>query len=49
MEKYGTDLEMLPPTDEQLRLINKLAGTKELKMPRTRQEADKLIEKLGAE
>ncbi len=51
MEKYGTDFNDLPVTDEQLRHLNKLAkiaGTQP-KMPQNRQEADELIMELGKE
>jgi len=55
MEKYGTDFTDLPPTDDQLRAINKLlrmekvaSGDKPrlIKMPSNRKEADELIELL---
>jgi len=49
VEKYGTDLSQLPITDDQIRIINKLAGDRDITMPKNRQEADELIEKLGKE
>lgn len=47
MEKYGTDLNSLPPTDEQYREVKKLAGEKSYNVPRTYAEAEELIEKLA--
>lgn len=51
MEKYGTDMSTLPVTDDQLRqikILSKNAGV-EYKVPRNRQEADEIIEKLAKE
>ncbi len=47
MEKYGTDLSQLPVDDDQLRQIKKLAGDKPFKMPKNKEEAEELIEKLA--
>ena len=49
MEKYGTDFRELPVTDDQVRTLNQLtktAGTT-YEMPKNREEADQLIEKLA--
>ena len=47
MEKYGTDFKELPVTDDQIRTLNKMASSYE--MPKNRDEADKLIEKIASE
>lgn len=48
MEKYAVDMAELPVTDDQIRELRKLAGS-EYKMPKNRQEADEMIEKLAGE
>lgn len=49
MEKYGADMNNLPPTDEQYRRISRLrinAGVDGIELPTTRKEAEELIKKL---
>ena len=47
MEKYGVDMSNLPVTDDQLRKIKTLAGDQKVAIPKNREEADELIEKLA--
>lgn len=47
LEKYGVDMSELPVTDDQLRQIRDLSKGASVDIPRNRQEADQLIEKLA--
>lgn len=51
MEKYGVDMETLPPTDDQLREIKKLCKQASCSfiMPKNRDEANDIIEKLAGD
>lgn len=51
MEKYGTDLSAISPSDDQLREIKKLASDKQIpqsqiKQPKTYDEANAIIDHL---
>lgn len=48
-EKYGVDMSELPVTDDQVRQIRDLSKGASFNMPKNRQEADALIEKLAGE
>jgi hypothetical protein len=51
IEKYGTDLTQISPSDDQLRSIKKIAGEKgipesQVKAPTTFKEANEIIDHL---
>lgn len=48
MEKYGTDLSTLPPDNDQIRMLKEAAG-KEFVMPKTKLEAQEMMEKLAGD
>lgn len=48
-EKYGVDMSELPVTDDQIRQINALKKSASFEMPKNRQAADEMIEKLASE
>lgn len=49
MEKYGTDLDTLPATPEQMDQIKKICFKTgaDFELPGTRKEAEQIIEKLS--
>lgn len=51
MEKYGVDMSDLPVEDDQIRTLKKLCSesNQDFRMPKNRDEADKMIEKLAGE
>jgi hypothetical protein len=51
MEKYGVDMSDLPATDDQIRQLRKLCkeANVDFKLPKNRQEAQDLIEKIAGE
>lgn len=47
MEKYAVDLSLIPPTDEQLRVIKKLAGEEyDQYIVKTASQAEEVIQEL---